>query len=293
MEQNHFFSCGVIYGCVQLLGSINTHPNSFKKPSELPSYRRFNNEELISLMLKLGWIVKNNTGLIELSSFGLKILSLNEEIFLLREALFSYIKAFRPPWIQLILGGRSKVLLFAPHEIKQIMIDAEIHESYSKEVVKFWDNLAALAYYEKEIKLNDIGREGERLSLTYEKLRTGISPEWIAIENNADGFDIISVIDKGSEVKQYIEVKTSTMGLLGKCFITRNEWTQSQLLPHYIFHLWDISERDAPRLAILESIMIQKHIPANDTGMGRWESISIPFEAFATDFKNVNVNEKY
>lgn len=290
MEQNHFFSSGVVYGCFYLLEIIYRHPIFWENSSELPSYRRFDNEKLISLMMRLGWIVKNNTGLIELSSFGLKILSLNNDTLRLREALFSYIQMFRPPWIQLLLGGRSKVLLFVPDEIKQIMIDADVCKSYSNDVVKFWDNLAALAYYEKAIKLNDIGREGERLSLAYEEIRTGISPEWIAIENNADGFDILSVIHKGTDIKQYIEVKTSTQGLSGRCFITRNEWNQSQLIPHYIFHLWDISESNNPRLAVLEPIKIQEHIPANDTGMGMWESVSIPFEAFAEDFKNISLN---
>ena len=126
-----------------------------------------------------------------------------------------YIDVVLPPWVQNASFGRARVLSFAGSEIAQVFVEAGLAHGTDDGVVAFWDELAARARGQKSGRLTAIGRHGERLSLAYEENRTGQKPEWVAIENNADGYDVLSVVGSDNLRQLSIEVKTSTMGLAG------------------------------------------------------------------------------
>jgi hypothetical protein len=207
---------------------------------------------------------------------------------MLRQALLDYIDVERPPWVQNASFGRSRVLRFAGSAIAQVFIEANLADGTDNEVVAFWDALAARARGQKNDRLLEIGREGERLTLAHEELRTGRKPKWIAIENNEDGYDVLSVVASDNSGHLSIEVKTSTMGTAGSFHLTRNEWDRSTELDNHLFHLWAMRPNSKPSLAIVVPQEMQNHIP-HDSGSGSWESVEIPFAVFQDSFQSSDI----
>lgn len=101
--------------------------------------------------------------------------------------------------------------------------------------------------------------------------------------NNADGYDVLSVVGEEDLRALSIEVKASSMGMSGSLHLTRNEWEMSQERERHLFHLWDICS-EPPRLAKVTAPVMLAHVPA-DAGRGRWEVVAVPFSAFAPMFE--------
>jgi hypothetical protein len=91
------------------------------------------------------------------------------------------------PLIQNASFGRKKVIAFAGTQIGQVFVEASLADGDDDGVVAFWDAMAVMARGQKNDRLTAVGRQGERLTLAYEKMRTGREPKWIAIDNNEDG----------------------------------------------------------------------------------------------------------
>jgi hypothetical protein len=235
--------------------------------SELPRHERFANDALLELIQALGWIRTNDSGIAVIAPAGDRILSLGDGPRRLRRALLDYVEVVRPPWTMLALDGRKKMLGFAPIEFGQSMTEAYLAEGYDDEVIEFWDRLAAIARGQQDIRLSSIGRDGERLTLSYEKRRTGHDPIWRSIESNSDGYDVMSVVSSEDHAQRQIEVKASTLGLAGSLHLTRNEWDSTETMVHHTFHLWDLKNMNAPQLAIVARAMMDRHVPY-DNGAG-------------------------
>ena len=150
-------------------------------------------------------------------------------------------------------------------------------EPPSPEVVLWWDRFAQTVRVEIDDRLLLQGREAERLSLAHERDRLkmlGVArePRWMAIENNAAGFDILS-FDKGpvEPISRLIEVKSSTHNP-PRIILTRNEWeAATRFGESYIFHIWTL-----PVQALIERSVAQmiEHIPL-DRGSGEWGTVEI------------------
>ena len=255
--------------------------------SELPQYERFETSELIELSQKLGWLRSDEFGVAVLAPAGDRILSIGAEHLQLRRALLDYVDVFRPPWIKMVLDGRMRVLKFSSAEIRQSLVEAYLAIGYDDDVVEFWDHLAAMARGQQSMELSLIGREGEKLTLAYEKHRTGRDPQWRAIESNADGFDVLSVASNEDARQLPIEVKASRMGLRGSIHLTRNEWESTELFSLHQFHLWDLSRNNVPWLAIVPRQEVAPHIPV-DSGNGKWREVTIEFSVFEDKFRVPN-----
>lgn len=141
----------------------------------------------------------------------------------LRQALLDYIDIEHPSWVQNASFGRSRVISFAGSQIAQVFAEAGLADGTSEAVVAFWDALAARARGQRDDRLTQIGRLGERLTIDYEAQRTGRRPSWIAIDNNADRYDVLSIVGPANPRQLTIEVKTSTQGTVGFAMLTRNE----------------------------------------------------------------------
>lgn len=72
------------------------------------------------------------------------------------------------------------------------------------------------------------------------------------------------------------------MGLAGSMHITRNEWERAMEVENHRFHLWSLKDGEAAKLATLVPEQLAMHVPIN-TGSGQWESVEIPFKAFARE----------
>ena len=281
-------SPGIAQGCFELLEIVSRHTLSF--PQIHSSFSRFGSlatAKIIETAQRLNWLRADDNGVATVTPWGARLLVLSGSEQMLRQAWIDYIDVESPPGVQNATFGRSRVLKFASSEIAQVFVEADLSHGTDAQVVSFWDALAARARGQKNSRLTAIGRDGERLSIAYEEARTGRKPKWIAIDNNEDGYDVLSVVTAEDTRQLSIEVKTSTMGTAGTFHITRNEWDKSMNFISHSFHLWDARIGSKPRLAVVSPQEMQNHIPL-DVGLGEWEQVEIPFAAFESRFAAIS-----
>lgn len=279
------FSPGLAQGCYELLSIINRHKYSASDiASSFSHFGSVHSSHVFSTAQKLNWIEVDQQNALTPTLSGQRLLKLESYPALLQQMLFDYIDIERPSWVQNAISGRSKVLAFSGTDIGQIFIEANLAHGTDDATVGFWDALAARARGLKNQKLNEIGRVGERLSIKYETTRTGNIPKWTAIENNEDGYDLLSVVSSLDSRKLSIEVKASSQGIYGSFYLTRNEWDRALETPFHNFHLWDLSQC-TPSLAVLSTEEMLEHLPV-DCGKGKWESVKVPFLIFNDIFQS-------
>ena len=277
-------SPGVAYGCFNLMRIVNEHRLSLSRvSSEVPRFESLRTADLLELCQRLNWIGANDAGEAALTLAGNHLLSIDSERQRLRQALIHYVQVERPDWLQLSIDGRLRCMKFGPSGIVQTISEAYLAEGYEPDVIAFWDLLAAIARGQRSAALSAIGRRGERLTLSFEKRRTGREPAWRSIESNSDGYDVLSVTSSADLTRVQIEVKVSTMGIRGSLHLTRNEWDQTELMAQHTLHLWDLRDDASPRLAIVRRAKVHAHIPVDQVS-GRWTDVEIPFSAFAASF---------
>ncbi|MDO8074830.1 DUF3883 domain-containing protein [Janthinobacterium sp. SUN176] len=282
------FSPGLAQGCFELLEIVSRSSLTF--PQIHASFAYFGSlptAKIVATAQVIGWLRANDEGIASISPSGARLISLVGYQPMLRQALLDYIDTERPPWVQNATYGRSRVIRFAGRELAQVFVEAGLASSTDDEIVAFWDSMAALARGQKNGRLLEIGRLGERLSIAHELARTGRPPKWIAIDNNEDGYDVLSVVDSEDLRPLSIEVKTSTLGIAGSMHLTRNEWGRAQEVENHLFHVWSMKLNE-PALAILTPEVLQGHIPLN-AGQGSWEMVEVPLEAFRDRFLQYNL----
>lgn len=277
-------SPGLAQGCFELLGIASRNPLTFHQVNSSFAYLgNMAASKVIETAQGLKWLCSDDAGIAKVTPTGSRLLSISGYEPMLRQALLDYIDVESPSWVQNASFGRARVLSFAGSEIAQVFVEAELTQGNDDQVVAFWDALAARARGQKSDRLTAIGRQGERLTIAYEEVRTGETPKWIAIDNNEDGYDVLSIVAASDSRRLSIEVKTSTMGLAGFFFLTRNEWERAFEVENHQFHLWAIISNADPLLAVITPLNIESHIPC-DIGDGNWKSVGIPFVAFKDKF---------
>jgi hypothetical protein len=272
-------SPGLVHSCSELLSLINRRAVSLLQiRASFTSIGVIPIENTIDYSQRMNWLLTNDAGLAEVTRSGNRLLSSEPIHGRMRQALLDIIEIDRPVWIQNAIQGRRQVLDFVSTAIAQVFLEAGLVDGTSPDVVAFWDTLAQEARGQRNSMLLQIGREGERLSIAYETARTGRTPRWVAIDNNADGFDLLSVVSDTSTQKLSIEVKATTVGTSAVLHMTRNEWDYALGARTHVFHLWDMTSPE-PRLAVLQWQDIGDHIPT-DNQDGLWQQATIPFNVF-------------
>lgn len=241
--------------------------------------------EALSLSQTLNWLEVDEDGVLHPTSSGQRACSHGDYRLALRQVLLDYADIVAPDWLQNATYGRSRVLAFSGPGVAQILIEADVASGAADDVVDFWDTLASLARGYRDDRMLAIGRRGERLTLAHEEARTGVSPRWVALDSNQDGYDVLSVKASDDAAPLSIEVKTSTLGVAGSLHVTRKEWDQAIDSPNHAFHLWDL-KAPSPQLAVVEVEEMARHMPV-DTGAGDWREVRVPFGAFASLFNAV------
>lgn len=280
---SELLSPGVAYGCFELLDILAKSPLLVSAARSLGKLGVVSANRATDCTLLLGWAERTDDGLLVISPQGAAILGMQLTDQRLRQALLDIVYAENPPWAQNASFGRRRFLQYAPTEIAQICCEAGLDSGNSDEVVAFWDMLASRARGLHDVRLNEIGRHGERLTLQYEAKRTSRTPKWIALDSNEDGYDILSTISAEDTSKLCIEVKASQQGISGRFFLTRHEWETAKVLLNYKMHLWDLSTSPA-RLAVLELPILEEHIPI-DQNDGSWQTTCISFASFSNLFR--------
>lgn len=277
------FSPGVAQGCFELLGIASCSSLSIGQiVASFSHFSAIRSSEIAAFAQGTGWIRSSEDGTAALTPEGARLLSLAGYEPMLRQALLDHIEAAKPPWVQCAAYGRSRVMSFVGSGVAQIMVEAGLANGFEDEVVAFWDELATRARGLRDASLSRIGLEGERLTISHEEARTGRKPKWVAVNSNSDGYDVLSIVGDGDSRSLSIEVKTSTQGQAGAFHLSRNEWEMAQERMAHLFHLWDVKSAP-PKLAKVSVEEMSGHVPI-DSGSGTWESVAIPFAAFAPRF---------
>lgn len=279
-------SPSVAFGCIELLSVAERYPLRPEAVHSL-SLGAVPSQDILDAALDIRWLSVGEDGLLKPTTRGARALSAPTNRAKLRVLVLDHIDARDPPWLQLATSGRREVLMHTPKELRQIFVEAGLAHNDDSETVIFWDALASRARGARDEALTEIGRTGERLTLEYERRRTGIQPKWIALDSNSDGYDVLSRLNMGDSRRLVIEVKTTIQGLAGHFHVTRNEWDVAEDALFHAFHLWDVSS-GTPRLAVLGPDQVRAHAPA-DGGMGTWLSVRIPFAAFGNAFQTVSL----
>ncbi len=202
----------------------------------------------------------------------------------IRMFLERYVVQVAPAWSRRIPFGRNEAFLFMTKDEQACFYEASLmNKSPAEDEIIWWDRIAAQIRNEKEEAKLNTGRIGERLTIQYEIMRTGVRPEWKAIDTNMAGYDVMSVVSRDVRAPLLIEVKSSQENLTGAfCHITSHEWNVSNLSASYLFYFWSINNNKT-KIAILNHDDIAPHIPENHMN-GEWESVKIPFYAFRDRF---------
>lgn len=248
-----------------------------------PYFGQIDGKTVLATIQALGWLVTDDNDRVTLTTSAKCLLELPNYELRLRQALLDLVDAQNPPWLQSAAFGRSRVLAFAGPGEKQLFVEADLVSSFRDDVVEFWDELATRARGIKDTHLLAIGRKAEKLTIHYEKNRTGVDPKWVSVNNNADGYDVLSIVSGCDTRMLSIEVKGSSRGMAGSLHLTRNEWEMSLNRDCHVFHLWDISSCPS-HLAEVSVETMGKHVPS-DVGSGAWELLEVPFSAFSSMFK--------
>ena len=272
------FSVGVLYSSQEFISFINTTPTlTLQFP---PTFKYFSNVSLISILevcQKCEWMCLNTSGYLEVTERGREILLADDPIKSLRIQIGHLIETYIPPWLPLLSRGRLETIQYLPPNVFQCFSEAKLFDEITTEIVGWWDKYSKVSRkIGKDLKL-ETGRQGEILSIQYERKRTEKEPIWQGFESNLSGYDILSVVEKFNNRPLKIEVKTTNSSVHGGLFhISRNEWSVALLSENYLFHLWALLPK--PTLFIIPVESIKIHVP-EDHGDGIWENAEIPFSA--------------
>lgn len=178
----------------------------------------------------------------------------------------------------------------------QLMCYAELEDAISieiaREIASWWDDFASHERTLDNQKKMVTGRNGEQLSLKYEKIQIdnlakkyGLetkNPSWEALDENDSGYDIGSfTIYDDAWCDKKVEVK-STESDSGIFSFSRNQFfTMRTFKKTYEVHLWKLNQME---LAILTWDDLSHHMPVNN-GKGSWTAVEIKFSEFEHKFK--------
>jgi len=279
----------VASGCVELVGVIAR--NSPTAP-ELDSLRilSVSGEDLLAFARYLRWIEQRETGHLALTASGIAASAIQDSRAAIRALLVDYIEIAKPAWVQTARAGRREMLAHAPPGVQQVFAESGMAYGYDDGVVAWWDSLATRARRVRDDALTEIGRQGERRSLEYERNRTGREPKWTAVESNLEGYDILSTTSRHDTRPLTIEVKTSEQSPHSSYFyLSRNEAQYAVTAANHRLHLWSLGA-PTPLLAVLTVEDVRAHVPT-DCGNGAWQSVRIPFKDFEPAF--VQLTDSY
>ncbi|MGQ0635268.1 MAG: protein NO VEIN domain-containing protein [Planctomycetaceae bacterium] len=282
-------SPGLLYSAQRLVDTVGN--NRMNREEFLFSFRTIlvsPAEGVLTLSTRCGWINIDEEFALDVTEMGRKVQSMGGAQAKLRQQIRDFIQAVQPAWARLLPAGRAESLPVMPPDARQCFNEAGLAVNPpTDDVIAWWDDLAAAARGRLADYLTRVGRDGERCSLKYEERRVGRRPIWKSIESNKSGYDLLSLVSREDCSKLQIEVKASEQPIdSASMHITRTEWEVASTGGRYVFHLWSIT--DIKRLVVLTPADLAGHVPTN-SGIGRWESLEIPFRAFEASFREVPI----
>ena len=286
----NYISVNIVPQALLLLTAMREHScNTREKVSQLKTPYGVNKASALAFARQCQWIADGEEK-VTISAQGIRILDGFSDDYisqpLWKAILGDYIVACQPAWARRIPYGRKEAFLIMNEEEQRCFVEAGLIESIDTDVIEWWDELAEKEREKVSSENNETGRNGEKLTIDYEKKRTGRDPYWAAVESNLAGYDISSVRSPTDNDQILIEVKTSTQAPgYAACIITRHEWdtaTRGNNTGRYYFYLWWI--RDGVKMLATVSVAEMANQIPSDMNQGKWENVRVPFSAYEDRF---------
>ena len=267
-------SVGVLYDCQKFIALCETKTFALQdvRKSFQHRYEAAPIAAVLDMMRAASWVHFDDDGHLHLTDRGRRILDSRNPVVALRLQMMDFIELVRPTWASLIPRGRLETLSYLPEDTRQCFNEAQLSDGYDEDIVSFWDHAANISRGCSDDVLLQIGREGERLSIAYETKRTGKAPEWKAIDSNAAGYDLLSIVSREDPTPLKIEVKAAKRVDERGFFLTRREWSTALGFGKYVLHLWLLGS--SPALVTKAPEDLVQHIPV-DNGQGAWQLVKI------------------
>jgi len=187
----------------------------------------------------------------------------------------------QPIWSKSMRQGRIRFISSLNSDDRDVFSAAGLLDNPPEiSVVQWWDDVVGHARLAVDQEKMVQARTAEKMTIESEKTRLakiGIDkiPEWIGLDDNFAGYDVLSFdIEGTSEVNIMIEVK-STINSPLRFYLSRNEWNTAEKIGNaYKFHVWDMSAK--PPILYERSVEeVRPHIPS-DNEKGKWSNVAIP-----------------
>lgn len=252
----------------------------------LSSISSVNLDTLIGFASKCSWIKVNGSSL-DVNERGYEIISIHDFEIQAREILTDYIIKITPAWAKRIPYGRKEAFIFMSKDEKACFFEAGLMNEYPNEAeIKWWDKMADYIRSQDALCKSETGRKGELCTIVYESNRVGEKPQWVSIDSNLAGYDIISHVSRNIKSNLLIEVKSSEKSINNaEFYITAHEWHTACNSSNYSFYLWCFCD-NKKQLAIVEPNNVLPYIPTNNES-GEWQTVKIPFNSFKQLFTEI------
>jgi hypothetical protein len=245
-------------------------------------------DETLNLCVSLGWVRVAADGCLFLSTRGTELIGEPDGERVLRQQLLDVIVVMRPSWRGLLGRGRVEASRFFDRDTRQMFVESGLLATADDDVVDWWDTVSGAVRSGAAVESLQTGRRGERLTLAAERSRTEREPVWQSVESNLCGYDVLSIVRRGSTMPLRIEVKASSETIeYARFFISRSEWEAALSGSKYVFHVWAL--KPSVRVATLSVADVESHIPS-DRGLGEWQQTTVRYAVFADRFSHQPVD---
>jgi hypothetical protein len=274
------FSVGVLYSIQEFLQLANSHTLTAEHFTRETRFVLANPVTVLQVSQECNWVRLTVEGNIIVTERGQKITEGSTATFKLRLQIEDLISFHQPSWAAKIRHGRKEALVAMPADVEQCFGESGLLDSWDDDLRLWWLIAGQLARSRHSEKLSQTGHQAESLSCKYEADRTGQVPEWICLDSNFAGFDVLSRRSKSDATPLKIEVKGSGRRPKEADFVlTRNEAETAKVSDEYVVHLWYVGP--APQLIVVPFAEVANHLP-DDRGRGSWGSTRIPYAAFSS-----------
>lgn len=279
-------SVDVIWSSYALLKRISEYTIRNAEDIYIKNLSPVSIDTLMDLALTCRWIARNN-GLFVLCKQGQKLVNTKEFAERTRIILSDYVYYFTPAWARRIPYGRQEAFIFMTKDEQACFYEAGLMDEYpEKAVIGWWDQISSFLRRTEEERNTEVGRKGEQLTILYEQKRTGRQPQWISLDTNLSGYDLISQQTKEDSSSLLIEVKSSEKSIsTADFFVSVNEWHTASNTENYKFYLWCFYG-GKKQLAVITPRQLFHYIPTNNKS-GEWQTVRIPFASFSEAFREI------
>lgn len=279
-------SVEVIWSSYTLLKRISEYTIRTTEDIYIKNLSSVSADALMEMALTCRWIAKDND-LFVLTKQGEAIVNTKEFGERAKIILSDYVCYVTPAWARRIPYGRQEAFIFMTKDEQACFYEAGLmDENPGDAVIGWWDQISSFLRKTEADRKTEIGRKGEYLTILYEQKRTGRQPQWISLDSNLSGYDVISQQTREDLSVLLIEVKSTEKSIeTADFFVSVNEWHTASNTENYKFYLWCFYG-GKKQLAIIQSRQSFHYIPTNNKS-GEWQMVRIPFASFSEAFKEI------